>query len=261
MLRAGLVGFAALPSLAPRMGAPFVAPIPAVVCAPSPPAVLRRSCPRVVPPPWVFFCAAPVRHSPRCAVLAWLRPGARGAPAPYAPPGSPPGSPARRLVRRCAAPRALASADCPAALPSLRCGLPVRSPLLRLRRGLVQRVAPPGPPRLLCGAGLPPGGLGGCSPPFFRLPPGRCLRAVRLRPACCAPLRRCCAVGGVLPCAPRPPPPLGAPGARCPFGWASPPAAWVALLAPLSRLPPRAPRAPGTAFSARFTVLKLSTGY
>lgn len=173
----------------------------------------------------------------------------------------------------------------PAAPPSRRCGLPVRSPLLCSCLGLVQRVAPwgarCGPPAL---AFVPRpariAGAAGASGPAAPAPAPRRLRrrssppgagaVLRARPAALAVrfsvraawvrLRRSQArytfrVGGFLPCAPRPPPPLGAPGARGPKG-ASPPL-WVALLAPLSRAPRRAARAPVPPFPAWLTVLIL----
>lgn len=87
-------------------------------------------------------------------------------------------------------------------------------------------------------------------------------------PAAAALFGPVCASGGLLRClwgSPLPPPRPGAPaggsrGARGPFGWASPPAAWVALLAPLLRPPPARCARPGAPISARLTVRKLSTG-
>lgn len=133
------------------------------------------------------------------------------------PRGSPPALPLG-LVRRCAAPAALAAAAA-RALPSLRCGLPVRSPLLRFGRGPWASRRPAGspPPRPLRGfgaAGSRPGGLRG--------PSGRLSWAFGPRGFGCAPApaRACCGLWraaavalGFSPAAPPPrPPPLGAPG-------------------------------------------------
>ena len=66
------------------------------LCAPAPSGgFLRTSRPPLRRGP--YPCAGPLR---------------RGAPGPCAPPARPPGSPARPLVRRCAAPRALAGPVC-----------------------------------------------------------------------------------------------------------------------------------------------------
>lgn len=129
--------------------------------------------------------AGPLRRlAPALASLGWR---AR-------PSGLPPRLPRSARVRRCAAPWALAG---PAALglPSLRCGLPVRSALLRLGLPLALRVAPPGPP-----LGPPASRLRGRGPP----PRGACaaLRAAcfGLRPPgaflCSARLRACAITSG-----------------------------------------------------------------
>ena len=192
------------------------------------------------------------------------RPSGPFRPLPGAgPPLLPPRSPARALVRPvglrglslgplprpspfCAA-ASLFGRPCfvrgrPLGLGSPRGGF-AAAPLSRLRA----RRLPAGPPGGLSAAFFPSGGpaLVGC--------------AARPAGPCCASPGVLCSAG-VLPCAPRPPPPLGAPGARCPMG-----------LRPASRapegLPPRTPLrgagpcrgGPRPAFSARFTFRKLST--
>ena len=106
-----------------------------VVCAPAPSGGFLRP-PRAAGP---LRCPRPLR---------------RGAPAACCA-----ARPAPRLPRSasCALPRSV-GARCrrlPAGPPSRRCGLPVRSPLLCLGLALAQRVGPPGPPGLLCGAAAP----------------------------------------------------------------------------------------------------------
>lgn len=117
------------------------------------------------------------------------------------------------------------------------------------------------PLRAACALRSRPGPRAAVGPLFPLRGPGLgCLRA-----AACGRLLRLsggtAVVGGVLPCRPPPcRPRWGLPGARGPFGWALPPAAWVALLAPLLRSPPGRDRAPGGPLRARLTIRKLSTG-
>lgn len=84
-----------------------------------------------------------LRRGP-CPCAGSLRRGAPALVAPRFP--RPPGSCARPLVRRCRGSAGTRWPRLPPAPPLLRCGLPVRSPFLRAGLGLVQRVAPPGPP-------------------------------------------------------------------------------------------------------------------
>lgn len=123
------------------------------------------------------------------------------------------------------------------------------------------------PPRhfVLLAAGAASGRVAPAAAPVFPLSRGQRLFLLR---ACFARLlsRVCrgCVCRFRCGCprfSPLSPPPLrprwGLRGARCPFGWASPPAARIALLATLWRLPPRAARAPGALIRARFTIRKL----
>ena len=156
--------------------------------------------------------------------------------------------------------------------PSLRFGLPLvalaPSPASLRFSGSPRRDPPGAPfgpslrvgPRAVGSAGLRPRGLRRPSAAlFWPSAPGPFFLRRRLLPPC-FPSPGVLCVSGVLPCAPRPPPPLGAPGARRPVGGFAP-ASWVGFLPPLLRAPRRAPPAPGAAFSARLTVRKLSTGF
>lgn len=171
----------------------------------------------------------------------------------------------------CAALRASAAARwprCASALPSLRCGLPVRSPLLRLVLGSgasrVPRRVPPSPPasRLRGRLAPAPGALAALRAAFPAFGPRGLWAARPARAGLAALLRGCCGGCGLRPGLPPAPaaPSGGSRGARGPFGWASPPAAWVGFLPPLLRLPPGRCAAPGAAPAARLTVRKLSTG-
>ena len=264
------------------------------------------------------LCAAPVRLSPAAAAPCVLRPVARAAAAPASQPrsgasalaslagaGPPllaPRSHARPLVRRCAAPRALAAAVCLRARPRVAagslfgrpccarawplCSASARGGPLRARgRGFALRARsslprPAAAPLRLWARGLLAGPPGGLRPPFS--PPGAprvgcapaparaCGGSVRLRscgPRCLglrAAVRRTVAAprrARFSPAPlPSPPPPPGLRGGVRPVGWASPPAAWVALLAPLLRLPLALRAVPGAVIRPRLTVRKLSTG-
>lgn len=154
--------------------------------------------------------AAPARAARRCA-----RPAA-----------VPPGSLARPV---CAATRLRGPRwpRLPSAPASRRCGLPVRSPLLCLALGLVQRVAPPGPPlaaplrglrgfpRPLASARrLRPRGQRGCAALRVLRPRGRVLRAAACGRLLGASAAAAAQIVGFSPAAPRPAPPAGGlPGA------------------------------------------------
>ena len=186
-----------------------------------------------------------LRSSRPAAPLRCARPLRRAAPARARPCAVPP------LPRSasCALPRSV-GARCrrlPAAPAALRCGLPVRSPLLRLALGLVQRVGTRGlrlGPSGLRPRSLRPGPRCGAARRFSPFG-GRGLVVLagpaRLR---CAAVRVLCLPWGSPLRPPAPPPPLGAPGCAMPVGGFAP-AARVALLAPLLRAPRRAAPAPG----------------
>lgn len=193
----------------------------------------------------------------RGAVPALCALGPFGPPRPR-PPGLPPrlprsGSGAGPLPRF--RPRSLP--PLPGPCPRCAAGSLFGRPCFVSGAALGLRVGPPGPPRpVRCAAsgaaGSRPGGLRG---PSGRLSGAVGPRGVGCAPAparaCCAPLRRRFGCRWVLPCAPPPRRPRwGLRGARCPFGWASPPAARVALIAPLLRPPRRAARAPVRRFRA-----------
>lgn len=199
-----------------------------------------------------FPCAGPLRRgAPAAASRA--RSGALR-PSPGPPPGRAPRLPRSAPCARCRAPRALAGPVClaspsaPAAgsLSGRPCSAPGR---LRAARGPAG--APLGPPSGLRGRLAPAPGLARpCGPRSGRVAPRGLAARPRLR-GLAGCLWRAAAWGWVLPCAPpAPPPPLGAPGSARLIRVASPPAAWVALLAPLLR-PPLALRAgPVRIFSA-----------
>ena len=164
---------------------------------------------------------SPLRVLPcRCACACVPRPlrAARPGPAIAAPALPSPGrSAAPRLprsarVRRCAAPWALAAAPALCS-PSLRCGLPVWSPLLRswslLRFGSARRGPPSSPPSGLRARGLLARGGAALWAAFSRCAPGSFLCSGAAPPALF--LRR---VGFSPAPLPSPPPPLGAPGKR-----------------------------------------------
>jgi len=202
-------------------------------CAPSQSAVCAPACLRPA------FCPLRVRCCAGAPAPARVRFGA-ARPRAVAPPSPrPPGSPARPV---CAAVRLRGRSLGPLrfALPSLRCGLPVVA-LAALRRGFALRVPAPGPPGASrCFGGFPRrcaprraaparGPARACGPLGGGLSapgPFGCARGLPrlLRfsgfcvPRCLGSQARPGAPCCVLPCAPRPPPPLGAPGARGPLG-------------------------------------------
>ena len=255
-------------------------------------ALFAHSASPLAPGPLPLRGSAPARRARRrfAGPVRRFRPRFARRPRPRA---VPPGSPARPLVRRIRGSAGARWPRLPAAPPLLRCGLPVRSALLRAGLGLVQRVAPPGPPSArpsgFGGGWLRARGLRGRWPRSGRVAPRALSARPRLRglagslaacgprlaalpgfycPGCGGPvwarlrLWRAAAVPvGFSPAAPPPrPPPLGAPGGPGARRVASPPAAWVALLAPLLRAPPRCARPPGGPIRPRLTVRKLSTG-
>lgn len=151
---------------------------------------------------------SPLRVLPcRCACACVPRPlrAARPGPAIAAPALPSPGrSAAPRLprsarVRRCAAPWALAAAPALCS-PSLRCGLPVRSPLLcswsPLRFGSARRGPPSSPPSGLRARGLLARGRGGGAAVLVASAPGLFFMLGGSAPCAFPP------AGGVLPCAP-----------------------------------------------------------
>lgn len=182
-------------------------------------------------------------------------PGPGSAPLAALAGAGPPLLPPRSPARPCSPgplpllPAALAGPVCPGlAVAALRPS--VGRPCFVSGAAFGQRVAPRGvrcgPPSGLRARRLPAGPPGGLSAAFFPSG-GPALGFCAARPAgpCCAsPGVRCSA--GVLPCAPRPPPPLGAPGARCPMGlrpaFGGPPR--VSRVPHLSALPARAALAP-----------------
>lgn len=272
------------PSGGPPSRAGRVRPALAAVCGPAPGPRLWR-CRFAAPSAFCALrvrpcagasgpCARPLRRGPPgprfAAPVRRTAPVLRFAPSSGAGPrGRPPGSPARPLVRRFAAPRALAG---PAALGVgfrcaagfLRCA-PVALAPLRLPAAL--RVAPPGPPAPVRFAASGPvaSAPGACAalraaccasgPLRFagRWPAARArLRALRCRrPGCCACLRAarvrgCAALPGALllrwpgasPCLP--PAPAAPPGlagcVRLRLGAAAPPSGlpfWSVLLDPV----------------------------
>lgn len=273
--------------LRPGTGLPFGSPcrglVPARGLALLPPDPLR--CAALAPCGVLFALSAspaapgplPLRGSApgRAARCRFAGPVRRSAPSGlFGPRRARPSAVPPRLPRSgsCAALRASAASRwprCASALPSLRCGLPVRSPLLRLVLGSgasrVPRRVPPSPPasrlrgrlapapgacaalRAACLGASGPRGLLGCArPPAVAccaspwvLPAllGLACALARLRSRRCAPLLRPGALRGVLPCAPRPPPPLGAPGARSPLGGFAPRCVGRAFRAPLAGPP------------------------
>lgn len=198
----------------PLLYARLVGPLARPFCA-------LRVLPRRGPCP----CARPLRRGAPAAASrgrsAPLGPRALFAPSPAPPPGASP--PAPPLGARRGAPPPLPSplaAAAARALPSLRCGLPVRSPLLRLGRGPWASRRPAGspPPRPLRGFG------GGWLPPRGPArPSGPLVSASGPRGFVCArgPARACCClsggvlgIGGFSPAPPRPAAPAGGSGGR-----------------------------------------------
>ena len=176
-----------------------------------------------------------------------------------------PRSPARPLVRRCAAPRALAGPVCLrprprcaagslfgrpcCAWPWALCSAWPRGGSLAPPPGQGSRSAPPRPP---CGP---------CGPLFPLRGAGAWLAARgRLRPLA-APLRGRCGNRGVLPCRPPPGRPRwGLPGARgSPWRGACGPPPGVCFSQPFPGGPPGDGRAP-RGFFPRLTMRKLSNG-
>lgn len=220
-----------------RMGVRKLTPIPSVVAGPA-----GR---------WPAFCPLRV-HTRPLRVLCPLRGGpaaaasrcGSGVPAlaslaHTAPQPSPPGLSARP----CAPLRGSCGSRCVrCAFPSPRCAAAFRwSALLRSGAGLrfasARRVPPGLPASRLRGRRLPPRGRGGLRPPFLRPAPGAFFCCARASPACYRP--------GFSPLSPpAPTPPLGASGSAWPDWVGFAPHESAALLAALSRLPPRAARAP-----------------
>lgn len=172
------------------------------------------------PCPW----AGPLRRAaPAAASLP--RSGAQRPPfASLRSPGPPPRPcpPAPPLGRLCAAARLRGRSLAALRLgsPSLRCGLPVRSPLLRLRFASALRVAPPGPPGPVrfAASGAVGSGPGACAA-LRAACSGLSAPGPWLRGRACASLLRfavgAAVVVGFSPASPPPlPPPLGAPGGR-----------------------------------------------
>lgn len=129
-------------------------------------------------------------------------------------PGRSPRLPRSARVRRCRGSPGACWPRCASALPLLRCGLPVRSALLRAGRGSgasrVPRRVPPwpsacwpsslgpaSPPRGFRPGGSRPGAVGGLRRPSSAPAPGRCLLRARLRRACLA-LSGCRSSGSAL---------------------------------------------------------------
>jgi hypothetical protein len=206
---------------------------------------------------------APVRAAARCRVKRLRRAGRSGAARP--PPASRPRSGVSALASLAGAGPPPPPPPCPGwwgracpagASPLRRVSARPLFPPASVPRGccVAGGGSGGGPLRGFGPGGLRPGPPGGLRPPF-PVPgaPGFC--------GCCPRFS-----GGAVPCRwgsplrpPAPPSPLGTPGCVRPILGASPPL-WVTLLAPLSRAP-RALRArPGAAFSARLSILKLSTG-
>ena len=211
-----------------RLGAPFVAPRPAKVCAPA-----ARGAARFAR----AFSGRLFAH------FACCRPGSRGSPAsarrarrrfagafrriapslrsPRPPLAPCPPAPPLGLVRRCAAPAALAGGDCSLPCPCWAAGF-LRSPLPCCGRGLAQRAARRGSP------GAPASRLRGRLAPA----PGAC---AALRAACLGPL---------------------APGAFFLRARACAGLLWVAFFAGLSRARVRRRGRRRAACAARLTVRK-----
>ena len=135
--------------------------------------------------------------------------GALASLAGPAPRGSPPGSVARPLVRRCAAPRALAGPVWFGLRHPLRLRAPCSVALapLRLRRAPARGPAgspPPRPASRASGAAASgPGGPAAFGRGLVAAPPGALLRA-RACAGLLVPLSCRCACRGALPCAPPP---------------------------------------------------------
>lgn len=263
------------------------APLGPFLAASGPP-LPRGPCPSAGP----VGAAAPAGPSaPRSG-----RFGRRGLFGPSPGPGRPccPPGPPLGLVRRGPCPCSLRRSLAPSApaLPSLRCGLPVRSALLRLRRGLWAARGPPGGSlRAPCGASGPAAPRGAPRRPLAAFFPLRGPRVGWLRgPACRAllaasgglrfPWVRCALLGlrrargrwrgsahrwlaqarfRGSPLRPPPAAPAGGSGSPRPDG--APPRLRRAPeglppRTPLRRGPPAA-GGPGAAFPARFTFRKL----
>ena len=214
----------------PRNNAGGCVPGPGAARAPPGPlgssAALRRHqavCAPVPPVGGPFFAhsAAPFAPGP-LPLRGPLRRGAPGAASrarsgPWGPrfarrarpPGLPPGSVARPLVRRCAAPRALAGPVWFGLRHPLRLRAPCSVALapLRLRRAPARGPAgspPPRPASRASGAAASgPGGPAAFGRGLVAAPPGALLRA-RACAGLLVPLSCRCACRGALPCAPPP---------------------------------------------------------
>lgn len=238
-----------------RLGAPLSPPDP-LLCARLVGPLARPFCAlRVLPRRGPCPCARPLRRGAPAAASrgrsAALRPRALFAPSPAPPPGASP--PAPPLGARRGAPPPLPSplaAAAARALPSLRCGLPVRSPLLRLGRGPWASRRPAGspPPRPLRGFGggwLPPRGPARPSGPLVSPPaPGALSARPRLRGLAVRLSGGVLGVGGFSPAPPRPAAPAGGSGGRRACSrWLRPPLRGSRFSRP-SRGPPCGPRGP-----------------
>ncbi len=236
---------------------------------PAPPAIMRGAAsrgpgpqgphPGRSAPPLRFVAISGMRAGPACrrALFCALRgPFCAGAPAPARaaparrarrrfaarsgpwgprfarrarPPGLPPGSVARPLVRRYAAPRALAGPVWFGLRHPLRLRAPCSVALapLRLRRAPARGPAgspPPRPASRASGAAASgPGGPAAFGRGLVAAPPGALLRA-RACAGLLVPLSCRCACRGALPCAPPPRRPRwGAPGGARPVAGLRPP--------------------------------------
>ena len=228
-----------------------------------------RACPAGLRP---SACSPGFLRTPRGRLRRGPRPGAaplrRGAAAAASrarsaalPPSLRSSGPAPRPSGRPASPSAPFGAAvaassglrAPGPLPPhpLRCGLPVRSPLLCSGSAVGRRRAglPLGPPASrLRGRLAPARAASRAFGPLLcrRWRPGRWVRF---------PVVRWCR--GVLPCAPpAPPPPLGAPGGPRPVGWLRPPLRGPRFSRPSRGPPSRSARA-RRGISARLTFLKI----
>lgn len=249
-----------------RLGAPFVAPRPAIVCAPGRafgPPFLRTSRP-AAPGPLPLRSAASARRARRRFAGPFRRfapSGLSALPGP-APRGFPPGSPARgpargpfpasvpARCRRCPG-LALAARRAP-------CSVALASSRARPLGFASARRVPPAPSaaRLRGRLAPAPGACAALRAACLGLrPPGLCLRARACAGLLCAsPAAFWVSVGSPLR-PPAPPPPLGAPGGVRPVRCFAP-ALGRASRAPLAG-PPVALAGPRPALSARLTVRKL----
>lgn len=252
-----------------RLGAPFVAPRPAIVCAPGRafgPPFLRTPRP-AAPGPLPLRSAASARRARRRFAGPFRRFAASGAfralPGP-APRGFPPGSPARGPARGPSPASVPARCRrCPGlALAALRapCSVALASSRARPLGFASARRVPPAPSasrlrgRLAPAPGACAALRAACLGP---LAPGALAARPRLRGLAVRLSGGVLGVGGFSPAPPRPAAPAGGSGGReaCSGGLRAP--AGVPLFAALSGGSPGARGAPGAPFSARLTVRKL----